>query len=401
MTQSMSYILLVDDDPQNLYLMVEVLEAEGYQTQQAASGREALDAIAENPPQLILLDVMMPDINGFEVCEKIRQNPYTATIPIIFLTALSDDDAYLKSVEVMGDDYLTKPIQIDLVLKKIARTLKLKQMRDEAYQVKLTAQAEKMAQIQIQHQRQMTAAWKISEALAEKFYSFVPKQFLMRVAPRGVESLKVGTAKESEMTILFCDIREFTAIAETQAARDTFAWLNVFFESINRAVMDNHGFIDKYLGDAVMTVFDRDSEHAVDAVKATAQICQSLEAFNRDRHKFDLADPIRIGIGLHSGWGLIGTVGANQRMDTTVVGDVVNTASRLENLTKLYQCSVIASETVINHLPEDHDFQFRWLDLVTPRGKTTQLDIYEFLGCECDRPTPALVKPEPSVKTDG
>jgi adenylate cyclase len=378
-------ILLVDDDPQNLYLMAEVLEAEGYQVQQATSGAAALETIAVAPPQLVLLDIMMPEMNGFEVCEHIRHHPQTATIPIIFLTALSDDDAYLKSIDVMGDDYLTKPIQLDLVLKKISRTLRLKQLRDEAYQEQLSAQTEKMAEIQTQHQQQMKAAWKISEALAEKFYSFVPRQFLMRVAPRGVESLQVGNANESEMTILFCDIREFTAIAETQTARDTFAWLNVFFESINQAVMNHHGFVDKYLGDAVMAVFERDDHHALDAIQATAKICQALEQFNRDRHQFGLAAPIRIGIGLHSGRGLIGTVGANQRMDTTVVGDVVNTASRLENLTKVYQCAAIASEAVIQQLPPEHDFQFRWLDLVTPRGKTKPLNIYELVGCESDR----------------
>ena len=383
-------ILLVDDDPQNLYLMAEVLEAEGYQVQQANSGAAALAAIAAASPQLVLLDIMMPEMNGFEVCEHIRHNPETATIPIIFLTALSDDDAYLKSIEVMGDDYLTKPIQLDLVLKKISRTLRLKQLRDEAYQKQLSNQARQMAQIQRQHQQQMTAAWKISETLAEKFYSFVPRQFLTRVAPRGVESLRVGSANESDMTILFCDIREFTAIAETQTARDTFAWLNVFFESINQAVMNNQGFVDKYLGDAVMTVFDRDCHHALDAIQATAQICQALEEFNRDRQKFGLTEPIRIGIGLHSGRGLIGTVGANQRMDTTVVGDVVNTASRLENLTKTYQCAAIASETVIQQLPADHDFEFRWLDLVTPRGKTQQLNIYEFMSGPRDRPASAI-----------
>jgi two-component system sensor histidine kinase ChiS len=389
-------ILLVDDDPQNLYLMAEVLEAEGYRVQQATSGAAALEAIAAATPNLVLLDIMMPEMDGFEVCEQIRQNPHSATVPIIFLTALSDDDAYLKSVEVMGDDYLTKPIQLDLVLKKIQRTLRLKQLRDEAYQTQLSAQTQKMAQIQTQHQRQMTAAWKISEALAEKFYSFVPRQFLTRVAPRGVESLQVGNAIESDMTILFCDIREFTAIAETQTARATFAWLNVFFESINQAVMNHQGFVDKYLGDAVMAVFDREQQHALDAVRATAQICQALVQFNGDRHQYNLPEPIRIGIGLHSGQGLIGTVGANQRMDTTVVGDVVNTASRLEHLTKTYQCAAIASETVIQQLPADHNFEFRWLDLVTPRGKTQQLNIYEFASCEGDRATAAPTEQVPT-----
>lgn len=380
MKATQPYILLVDDEPQNLFLMSEILEDEGYTVRQAESGAQALEAIQEALPILILLDVMMPEMNGFEVCEQIRSDARAATIPIVFLTALDDDDSHLKSLEVMGDDYLTKPVNIELVLKKIERTIKLKQMRDAVYQKQLLAKAKEIQTIQDDHQRQMMAAWKISETLAEKFYSFVPRQFLMRVAPRGVESLKVGNANESEMTILFCDIREFTAIAEMQKPQDTFKWLNVFFENINHAVMNNNGFVDKYLGDAVMTVFERNAHHATDALNATAQICHSLEIFNRDRHRFDLEAPIRIGIGVHSGVGLIGTVGANQRMDTTVVGDVVNTASRLENMTKVYQRPVIVSEKVIEQLPDKHPFQFTWLDCVIPRGKTTQLNIYEFLG---------------------
>jgi len=399
MTPTDAYLLLVDDDPQNLFLMAEVLELEGYRIRTAKSGLEALEILHEALPHLILLDVMMPGMDGFEVCQRIRQNHQTATIPIIFLTALDDDDSHLRGVEVMGDDYMTKPLKMQLLLKKISSILELTRLRDEAHQQQLAAQTKAMQAMRDQYQRQMMAAWKISEALAEKFHSFVPRQFLARVAPRGVESIQVGNAIESDMTILFCDIREFTAIAELQQARDTFKWLNVFFESINQAVVQNNGFVDKYLGDAVMAVFDRDAHHPVDALNATVRICESLEEFNRDRCQYNLENPIHIGIGLHSGVGLIGTVGANQRMDTTVVGDVVNTASRLEALTKVYQCPVISSDAVIQHLPDDHPFQFRWLDQVTPRGKRSQLEIYQFLGTTQPRPADAETAANPADRS--
>lgn len=390
MTTTESHLLLVDDDPQNLFLMSEVLELEGYTVQLATSGMEALAAIKETLPQLVLLDIMMPDINGFEVCQHIRNDPRTASIPVIFLTALDDDQSQLKSIDVMGDDYLTKPIQMTLLLKKIASLLKLTQLRNEAYQRQLAKQFQEMQAIQQQYRKQMISAWKISEALAEKFHLFVPKQFLTRVAPRGVESIRVGNAIESDMTIMFCDIRDFTAIVESQQARQTFNWLNVLFEQINQAVTNHNGFVDKYLGDAVMAVFDQEDHHATDALKATISICKALAQFNCDRQQFELANPIRIGIGLHSGIGLIGTVGANQRMDTSVVGDVVNTASRLEELTKTYRCPVLSSETLLQRLPADHTFQFRNLDRVTPRGKSTPLDIYEFLGYTHE-PLPPIV----------
>lgn len=372
-------ILVVDDDPENLLLMSEILEPEGYQIQTAESGRQAVEMIHHVQPQLILLDVMMPDIDGFEVCQRIRRDTQAATVPIVFLTALDDDDSHLKSVQVMGDDYLTKPIKVDLLLQKIGNILKLSQLRSQSYQQQLADQARTTEAIQENCQRQAAAAWKISEALVKRFHLFVPQQFLNRVAPKGIESIQVGNAVESEMTVLFCDIREFTSIAEHQPARETFKWLNVFFERINQVVMENHGFIDKYMGDAVMAVFDQPQQHARDALNATLQICEAMAQFNQDRQKFGLESLVRIGVGLHSGTALVGVIGANQRMDTTVVGDVVNTASRLESLTKFYQCPLIVSRTVLDKSPNLKDFQFRWLDCVTPHGKTTELDIYELL----------------------
>lgn len=375
-----AYILVVDDDPDNLFLMAEVLRLEGYEVQTAKSGFEALEKLEGVLPQLILLDVMMPEMNGFEVCRRIRSNLRTATIPILFLTALDNEESHLKGIEVMGDDYLTKPIQTELLVKRIHSIIKLSKLRNAAHQQRLAEQVGMMQLLKKKHQKQMAAAWKISESLAEKFHLFVPQQFLERIAPQGLESIRVGYGVESDMTILFCDIRNFTSIVESQKGHKIFEWLNAFFESINQAVVRNHGFVDKYLGDAVMAVFDRENHHAVDALNAAIKICEALEEFNEDRHRYGLTDLIRVGIGVQSGMGLMGTIGANQRMDSTVVGDVVNTASRLEEMTKTYQCPVICSETVVERLSASHDFQFRWLDRVSPRGKQVKLDIYEFLG---------------------
>ena len=376
---SSPYILLVDDEPQNLYLMAELLDLEGYRTQSADSGAAALDLAQADCPALILLDVMMPDMNGFEVCDRLRQDPTLRTVPIIFLTALDDDESRLQGVEALGDDYLTKPIKTELVLKKIQAVLRLHQLRSEASQQTLAAQHRLLQQTRDRYERQMSAVQKISETLSEKFHLFVPQQFLDRIAPRGVESIQVGNATESEMTVLFCDIRDFTKIVEFQQAKETFTWLNALFEEINTAITLHNGFVDKYLGDAVMAVFDHTDTHILDGVRAAVAICDRLQVFNQDRDRFPLAEPLRMGIGIHTGTGVIGTVGSNQRMDTTVVGDVVNTASRLEEMTKTYHCQMIASEPVIAGLPPNHPFQVRPLEEVTPRGKQTPLHIYEIV----------------------
>lgn len=371
------YILLVDDEPQNLYLLEELLDLEGYRTRSAASGGEALAIAEQDPPQLLLLDVMMPDMNGFEVCQQLRSHSRLQTIPVIFLTALGDDDSRLKGLDVMGDDYLTKPINADLVVKKIESLLRLRQLRDDSYQKALADQMQVLRQSQEQVKRQMMAAWKINEALSEKFRLFVPDQMLHRIAPKGLESIQLGNAFESDLTILFCDIRDFTTIVESQEALQTFNWLNAFFTALNQAISNHNGFIDKYLGDAVMAVFDHDQTHVVDGLNAAIAISRAIQEFNQQYAQFNLDQPIRIGIGLHSGRGVIGTVGANQRMDPTVIGDVVNTAARLEELTKVYNCEIISSEAVVDRLPSNHPFTIRWLEQMAPRGKKKALNLYE------------------------
>lgn len=375
-----SYVLLVDDEPQNLFLISELLEMEGYATELATSGEEALRQANEERPALVLLDVMMPGMDGFEVCHQLRENPNLNTVPIIFLTALDDEESRLKSMDVLSDDYFTKPIRAEILLRRIQSVLQLQDLRNQASQQAISAQEQLLQQARDRYDQKLASILKVSDALSEKFQLFVPQQFLRRVAPRGVDSIQVGNAMESTMTVLFCDIRNFTKIVEFQQARQTFEWLNAFFERINQAIADNHGFVDKFMGDAVMAVFDQPEQHSTDAVHAAIAICRQVETFNSVRAQFSLADPLQIGIGIHTGRGIIGTVGADLRMDTTVVGDVVNTASRLEEMTKIYRCQVIASDSVASNLPADHPFQVRWLDEVIPRGKQSKLGIYQILS---------------------
>src|SRR6478672_6663253 len=367
-------ILIVDDEPSNLFLLEELMKSEGYTPFLATSGTQALKIAKDLLPDLILLDIMMPDIDGFEVCKQLRQDGELQTVPVIFLTALEDEDSRLRGLEMMGDDYFTKPININLVIKKIASTLRLSQLRSQA------TQSQVRQQVKEQTKRQISAAWEINEFLSEKFRLFVPEQFLDRIARQGVESIQLGNAREEELTILFCDIRGFTAIAESQTPSETFEWLNVFFTQMNQAIAANQGFIDKFLGDAIMAVFDRPGEHAQDAIAAAVMMQQRLSEFNAERDQYQLQNPVNIGIGIHSGKGIIGTVGSSYRMDSTVIGDVVNTASRLEQLTKLYSCSILVSSAVINRLTNPELYASRWIDRMMPRGKQEVIELYEVLG---------------------
>jgi adenylate cyclase len=388
MANAAPLILLVDDDSSNLFLLEELLLCEGYTSQLAASGTEALAIAATSLPDLILLDVMMPEMDGFEVCRRLREDVRLQGIPIIFLTALDDDDSRLRGLEMMGDDYLTKPINSRVLLAKIKSILRLNQMRSQQ------VQSEIKQLVKEQSRHQIAAAWEVNDYISEKFRLFVPEQFLNRIAPRGVESIQLGNANEEELTVLFCDIRGFTAIAESQSAMETFAWLNAFFTEMSQEIATHHGFVDKFLGDAILAVFDRPENHAEDAVKAAVAMQLSLVEFNRDRFQYNLNELIQIGVGIHTGIGLIGTVGSNQRMDSTVIGDVVNTASRLEELTKVYGCPILVSNTTIDYLEASYqkpeiaaishsqssDYPYRWVDSVTPRGKQVVIELYEVFG---------------------
>lgn len=391
MSNSQPRILIVDDEPNNLFLLEELLLSEDYIPICASSGIDALAIAEELIPDLILLDVMMPDLDGFEVCQRLREDGKLQTIPVIFLTALDDDRSRLRGLEMMGDDYLTKPINSQLLLTKIASLLRLANLRSQ------------------KSRQQVTAAWEVNNYISEKFRLFVPEQYLERIAPKGVESIQLGNAREEEITVLFCDIRGFTTITESQTLKETFNWLNGFFTQMSQAITANHGFIDKFLGDAVLAIFDRTKNHAADAINAALTMEERLIGFNRDRSQYNLELPIKIGIGIHTGMGLIGTVGSDQRMDSTVIGDVVNTAARLEELTKNYKCSILASNTTINHikssdwLPHNpnrfsfplppQSFKSRWLDRIIPRGKQQALDIYEIIGMSTQVPD---VSPFPS-----
>lgn len=372
----MPRILLVDDEPTNLLLLEELLRIEGYVTQSASSGTEALEIAQATPPDLVLLDVMMPDMDGFEVCQGLRENEALQATPIIFLTALDNEEARLKGLEMMGDDYITKPINSRLLLAKIKSLLELNQLRNSKSRLEFSRENLDKA----------NAAWQISEHLSEKFRLFVPEQFLNRIAPQGVDSIQLGNAREEELTILFADIRSFTAISESQPALDTFRWLNAFFTRMSGAIAQHNGFIDKFLGDAIMAVFDRDDCHANDALAAAATMTQSLHEFNEQRQAYNLTQSVRIGIGIHSGVGVIGTVGSDSRMDSTVIGDVVNTASRLEELTKTYHCDTIVSAQAIAHHTASNTCEFRYLDTIAPRGKQQALKIYQAIfDITCDR----------------
>lgn len=201
---------------------------------------------------------------------------------------------------------------------------------------------------------------------------FVPRAFLAKIGKPNIVAVELGDNKREHMTILFSDIRNFTSLSEAMTPDENFAFINSYLEHIGPVIREHGGFIDKYIGDAIMALF----ETADDAVGAGVAMMDALDRFNATRAAGGLA-PVRVGIGLNTGSLMMGTIGELNRMDGTVISDAVNLASRVENLTKVYRTAMLLSQDTYDHLAEPDAHAIRPVDVVVVRGKTRPVVLFE------------------------
>lgn len=219
--------------------------------------------------------------------------------------------------------------------------------------------------------------------LMQTFQKFVPRQFVDHFAKHGSGSLELGRADEDDVAILFCDIRGFTGLSERMTPQELMKFLNSYFLRMNDPIHQNGGFIDKFIGDAIMALFDHpdgeNADKALDALNASVDLRTALNIYNQ--HRANSGYPaVNIGIGIHFGPVIIGTVGSDDRMDTTVIGDSVNIAYRLEALAPKFGCDIVVSAQLLENAPSDHRFVFRKLDWVRVKGRKTPIEVYEILN---------------------
>ena len=335
-------ILVVDDEPVNVQALVNYLSLANYTVAIATNGQEALDHLASGEPcDLVLLDVMMPRISGFEVCERIREQHSPAELPVILLTAKNRVSDLVSGFGAGANDYLTKPFASDELLARVNVHLELA---------------------------------KISDSYAR----FVPRQFLEQLGKKRIIDVALGDQVQRVMTVLFADIRDFTRLAEKMTPAETFRFVNQYLGAMEPSITLHNGVIDKYVGDAVMALFPNSAD---DALQAALDMFRRLDAFNREREGCG-EPPLQIGIGLHTGTLMLGTVGARERMDTTVISDAVNLASRVENLTKTYRVPLIVTEDTFRALQSPDELALRRIDRVLVQGKSQPVVLYEVLDAD-------------------
>lgn len=230
----------------------------------------------------------------------------------------------------------------------------------------------KRLQTAIEEKYTMERNWK---ELYEASSKFVPREFLSFMHKGSITDVRLGDQTETELTLMFSDIRNFTSIVESLTPAESFEFLNGYFESIGPLIRKHGGFIDKYIGDGIMAIFPRQAD---DALAAALEIQQALPTLNK-RYESKGWPSIRIGIGIHTGPCMVGTVGEDLRMDTTVISDVVNIAARLEHLTKTFGTDILISEQVVMSLVNPAAIHLRFLGKVMVKGKSSAVSVFQVL----------------------
>jgi two-component system sensor histidine kinase ChiS len=339
-------VLAVDDNAVNLTLVQHQLAAHGIAVTAVGSARGALELLHRDRSfDLVLLDVMMPELTGYEVCERIRESYGASELPVVLVTARTQVADLVRGFEAGANDYLTKPFTRAELLARIRSHIEL--------------------------------------ARTNKAYArFVPREFLRLLGKDRIEDVEQGDQVQRPMAVLFADIRGFTSLSEELTPRENFNFINSYLSRMGPVIRRHGGFIDKFMGDGLMAIFPGDG---ADAIRAAVEMNEELHRYNGHRAKCGYR-PIQIGVGVHHGSIMLGTVGEQERMDGTVISSAVNLAARLEDLTKHFRVPVIASGDVLDLLRDGPDLARRHLGRVLLKGKHQAVDVYDvFEGDQLER----------------
>ena len=313
-------ILAVDDNPRNVKLLVELLKVHDYDVISAESGEAALKLIAEQKPDLVLLDVMMPGMSGYEVCAAIRANPATAVLPVVLVTAL-DAQERVKGLEAGADDFLTKPVNQHELLARVRSLLRIK-----SYHARIESLAAELADLNETLEQRVRAQINEIEQLS-KLKRFFSPQLAKSIVSDGDDLLK---PHRREVTVMFLDLRGFTAFTGEAEPEEVMSVLGEYHTMIGELLRSYQGTLERFSGDGVM-IFFNDPVPVPDAVEqAVRMACQLHERFAQlradwSRRGYDLD----MGVGIAQGYATLGAIGFEDRWDYAAIGAVTNLAARL------------------------------------------------------------------------
>jgi len=354
-------VLVVDDEHSDVAVASAILRSSGCVVLAAESGEECLRIAARGQPDVILLDVNMPGMDGHEAARSLSAAELTNSIPIIMVTSLSGIENRMRALSAGAVDFLTKPVDPAELQAKVASLARLKSYNDE------------MKRRQAELRKELEGQGGHLRAVLDVFARFVPQEFLQALQKADIAAVRLGDNVRLDLAILFSDIRSFTALSEKMTPEQCFSFLNSYLKRMNPYVWENGGFIDKYVGDAIMALFPMGTGSAISAAVA---MISHIPLYNSQRASVGYP-PIEIGIGIHAGPVMLGVIGHERFMQGTAVSDAVNLASRLQELTKTYGVSLIVSSNVLFHLEDPNSFNYRFLDKLRLRGKEEAVSVYE------------------------
>ncbi len=315
-------VLIVDDTLANVKLLVDLLEFHGYSTITATSGEEALEQLGRHRPSLVLLDVVMPGMSGYEVCRKIRENRDTAFLPVVMITALDPNEERIKGIEAGADDFLTRPFSRAELLARVRSLIRVKELHD-----KVRSQATQLAKwsetLEQRVQEQVTQL----ERLARLKRFFSPQLVELIVSSRSEDPLK---SHRREVTVVFVDLRGFTAFAETAEPEEVMRVLREFHSEMGQLILKYGGTLERFTGDGMMIFFNDPIEVADHEKRAVKMALAMREAAQRLRARWlTCGYELDFGAGIATGYATIGAIGFEGRWDYGVIGSVTNLAARL------------------------------------------------------------------------
>ena len=332
-------ILAAAGDGGNLQIIKSQLASMNYHIHPVVTGEELLESISREVPDMVVIDSSLKDHSCFDMCRAIRKEFNQDELPVLLM--IQDASEVMESLTSGASDYLRKPYQQEEFLTRVSTHLQLS---------------------------------KINSVYSQ----FVPREFLKALGHENIIDLKLGDQVQREMTILFVDIRAFTNLSENMTPQENFKFINSYLSQFTPIITRNNGFVDKFIGDAIMALYPDKPE---DAIRTAIEMTEYVKIYNGYRANCGY-NPINIGIGIHTGNMILGIVGDQRRMQGTVISDAVNLASRIQDVTKLYKSNVVISQETFVKLDNPMEFNFRFLGKVKVKGKDKSVSLFEIFNSD-------------------
>jgi adenylate cyclase len=315
-------VLVVDDVPNNVKLLADLLKVHGYEVVTASDGDEALERVKDSRPDLVLLDVMMPRMDGYETCKAIRADPATGILPVVMVTALDPAQERIKGIVAGADDFLTKPINSQELLARVKSLLRV-----QSLYAQVQAQAAQLAQWNA------TLEGRVQEQVAQLERLARLRRFL---SPKVADLIVAGTLDDPlathrrEVVVAFVDLRGFTKFTETADPEEVFGVLRAYHAELGRLIAQHEGTVEHFAGDGVMIIFNDPvvlPDPALSAVRMALDVRDAVARLSGGWKK--LGYSLGCGLGIAQGYATIGTIGFEGRYDYGTIGTVTNLAARL------------------------------------------------------------------------